>query len=163
RAYTEDSNQFLLQGAERFLPVRAPFTGNLNGILIADIKKGENRITLNVKTDSRPLQFLDVQLGKTAYAKVLDRGGESTAYLFTPAEIPVDLEIAPPLETEAQLFPSNYEGPIPLRGLNTIRLDPGQCPRVVGLSREELQKACPDRKTFKAWQVEDIPSISGRD
>ncbi|MCB9770355.1 MAG: hypothetical protein H6752_19325 [Candidatus Omnitrophica bacterium] len=163
RTYTEDSNQFLLQGAERFIPVRAPFTGNLNGILIADLKKGKNQMTLEVKTDSRPLQFLDVRLGESAFAKVLDRGGESTAYLFTTAEVPVDLEIAPTSETEAQLFPSNYEGPIPLRGLNTIRLDPGQCPRVVGLSREELQKACPDRKTFKAWQVEDIPSISGRD
>ena len=34
----------------RFVPVRAPFSGNLNGFLIADVKPGVNRFTLTVKT-----------------------------------------------------------------------------------------------------------------
>ena len=33
-------------GKARFVPVRAPFTGNLNGLLVSDVVKGENTFTV---------------------------------------------------------------------------------------------------------------------
>ena len=51
-----DQSKYKLTGAQRFLPVRASYTQNLCGIIVADVKKGQNVISLTVSTGAQNSQ-----------------------------------------------------------------------------------------------------------
>jgi hypothetical protein len=50
--------------AGRFVPMKVPFTNNLSGVLVADLKAGENRLTLTIASPIRQPATLDVVAGK---------------------------------------------------------------------------------------------------
>ena len=86
REYARDARKFRLTGARRFIPVRAAYTHNLCGIIVADVKEGKNSITLAVGTKRRAMKDLDLRLGDNVMAKVFERDGAAIAYLYTTSE-----------------------------------------------------------------------------
>ena len=83
RAYSKNLSYYVVSGAQRFIPIRAAFSQNLHGIIVANIVPGTNNISVLVTTKSRTCVPVDMQLGTNLRAKVLTRDGISTAYLYT--------------------------------------------------------------------------------
>lgn len=69
-------------GKARFVPVVAPYTDNLNGILVADLEPGENRFTVTIKTPPRVLQATTIKIGDRIEGRVYKREGKAMAYLW---------------------------------------------------------------------------------
>ncbi len=141
-AYTSDRSRYRIEGAQRFIPVRAPYTGNLCGIIIADIRKGINQITLTISSSERSMQFTDIALSPSAAATVLPRDGNWTAYLYATGKNEVSISIDPPSGVTCRLYPWDRDDPVPLTTRTTIRLLPGQPQRITGLSFEQLAACC---------------------
>jgi len=153
REYSQQPERFRLLGAQRFIPVRAPFTGNLNGILVADIKKGLNRITLTVATPARTPRFLDLRLSDGVMAKVFERDGGAMAYVFPTRTTPQPIELKPPEGVTVRLYPADSDTPTLLSEPTVIEVETGQCLRIGGLTSDQLLDACPSAKSAGAWDV----------
>ena len=125
----------------RFVPVRAPFTGNLNGVLVADVKPGANTFTLTVKTPRRTPGRTDVALnGGGIKGQVFSRDGQSTAYLFAADKTSQTLRLAVPDGRAVRLYneASGGKGVVCKPGLNEFVLAPDTWVRVAGLKHEEI-------------------------
>ena len=125
----------------RFVPVRAPFTGNLNGVLVADVKPGANTLTLTVKTPRRTPGRTDVALnGGGIKGQVFSRDGQSTAYLFAVDKTSQTLRLAVPDGRAVRLYneASGGKGVVCKVGLNEFVLAPDTWVRVAGMKHEEI-------------------------
>ena len=151
REYSKDTARFRLRGAQRFVPVRAPFTGNLNGILVADIRKGVNRVTLTIMTPPRTPRSLDLLLGDSVMAKVFERDGGVMAYAFAIGTAPAAFELKPPQITPVRLYPADSDVPILLSQPKIISVKPGECLRIGGLTYDQFLQACPSAKPAGWW------------
>ena len=125
--------------AGRFVPVKAPYSGNLNGFVVTNLKQGRNEITLTVSTPARAPVELNLDCGALLAGKVFERDGRTMAYvaparpwnmpvkLIVPEGRSVTVAIAP--EGELQVFAG---------GTHSFVIPKEQWARIIGLSREEL-------------------------
>lgn len=141
RAYSSDGAAYRLRGAQRFVAMRAPFTGNLCGIVVADLRQGRNRIELTVSTEPRPLRTLDLMLGKHTAARVFETEAGAMAYVFaTGAEAEeIRLDLSP--ETPALIYSPDTDQPRRASAPATLVVAPGACWRIGGLTWEQLRAA----------------------
>ncbi len=135
-------SQYRLSGAQRFVPVQAPYTRNACGIVIADVRAGVQTITLRIRSPHRRPQTLEVQLNGSVSATVLPRDGNWTAYLYTTTNEPASVTITPPSGVDCRLYPWDSDDPVALSRSVTIQLSPGQPQRITGLSPEQLVTGC---------------------
>ncbi len=141
RAWRPGRGWWSVDGNARFVPVRAPFTGNLNGILVVDIAEGENLYTVTIATPSRTLKTTDVTIGEAIEGRVYPRDGQVTAYLWPCGDSPVTLLLDLPEGKTARAYmaPEGAEktcGP----GLSRFQLAPGGWMRLVGLTAAEIPR-----------------------
>ncbi len=143
REYSRDASKYSLVGAQRFVPVRAAFTGNLCGVVITDLRKGRNRIELTVATEPRPLRTQDLKLGARTAAKVFETPAGSMAYVFATGSEPEQVTFEPTPAASAKLYAPDSDRPSRVSAPTTFTVAPGACWRIGGLTWEQLRAACP--------------------
>lgn len=127
------------QGA-RFVPVRAPFTANLNGLLIADIAMGQNKFTVTIKTPARkPVRSTVKLAGGTIEGRVFERDSQLMAYLWPTkpwaSAFVVNLPVGK--QADAYIAPAGEHQALK-PGENRFEIPAGRWMRLVGLSAEEI-------------------------
>ena len=143
REYSRDPRDFRVEGARRFLPVRAPYTRNLCGIIVADIREGKNSISLAVSTKRRAIKSLDLRLSGNAMAKVFERDGRAIAYLYATGAGPEALRITPPEGVAYTLIPFDSDEPVTVDHPTTVTLEPGKPQRLLGPNYDRLVECFP--------------------
>ncbi|MEI8196076.1 MAG: hypothetical protein WCI73_09225 [Phycisphaerae bacterium] len=125
-------------GGARFVPVKVPFTHNLSGVLVVDLKAGENRLTLMIDSPPRPPATLDVAAGNLR-GKVFERDGRAMAYVYPAVPWEVSFELTVPEGKCVQYYaaPKGERVDLP-PGTHKLVINKEQWSRIVGLSREEL-------------------------
>ena len=139
REYSKDPSFYVVSGAQRFIPVRAAFTQNLCGIVVANIQAGQNNISVLVTTKTRALNSLDMQLTTNIRAKVLDRDGTGVAYIYTLGSAAEPFGITVPPGVTARLYnPFVTDDLSTLTGANNITVTPGQYQKILGLTYSQM-------------------------
>lgn len=125
----------------RFLPVRAPFTGNLNGILEVDAKPGRNEYVLHLTSPKRAPETLDISM-EGIQGKVFERDGGSMAYIWptSPWETAFDLDVPQGREVRYYPAPGGEQQDLP-PGRHHLVIPKESWARITGLGRKELQEA----------------------
>jgi hypothetical protein len=122
----------------RFVPMKVPFTHNLSGVLVADLKAGENRLTLTINSPVRQPATLDVVAGNLR-GKVFERDGRSMAYVYPAVPWEVSLELTVPAGKSVQYYAAPKGERVDLlTGPHKLVINKEQWSRIVGLNREEL-------------------------
>ena len=125
----------------RFVPVRAPFTGNLNGLLVADVVTGGNNFTVTIKTPARRLVPSTIRIGNSIEGRVFQRDGQRWPISGQPAlERHAGREPAGGKQATAMIAPAGESKQLTL-GPNRIEIPAGRWIRVIGLSADELALA----------------------
>ena len=126
-------------GANRFVPIRAPYTGNLNGILEVDAKPGKNEYRLTITTPKRAPQSQDILL-KTVHAKVFSRDGQSMAYIWPMQPWDTQFELTVPAGKAAQYYaaPKGERVDLP-PGKHRLTINKESWSRIVGLDLTTLR------------------------
>jgi hypothetical protein len=128
-------------GANRFVPIRAPYTGNLNGILEVDAQPGKNDYRLTITTPQRVPLSQDIRL-ETAHAKVFSRDGQAMAYIWPMQPWETAIEIDVPAGKSVQYYAAPKGERVDLKpGKNRLVIAQERWSRIVGLSYEELVKS----------------------
>jgi hypothetical protein len=123
----------------RFVPIVAPYSGNLNGFLVADVAVGHNAFTLRIESPARELHQLDFRIGATLCGKVIARDGQSIAYLWPSGPWAANLHIHLPAGKSARAYVApNGEVQNETTGDTTIVIPQDQWMRLVGLTRDEI-------------------------
>ena len=139
RQYHKDPSFYQVTGAQRFIPVRAAYSGNLCGIVVANIQPGTNNISVLVTTKSRTLQSLDMQLSANNRAKVIDRDGTGIAYLYNVGSAAESFKITLPAGVSASLYaPFVNDNVTTLTGTNNVTVQPGKYQKLLGLTISQL-------------------------
>ena len=73
REFQPGDDWFHASPNSRFVPIVAPYTGNLNGFFIANVVEGHNVFTLRIDSPARPLQSMDFQIGTSLRGKIFTR------------------------------------------------------------------------------------------
>ena len=81
REFQPGVNWYHASDNSRFVPIVAPYTGNLNGFLLADVTKGHNVFTLRITSSERPLKTIDFQIGSSLRGKIFPRDGTDGLHL----------------------------------------------------------------------------------
>jgi hypothetical protein len=127
-----------VKGANRFVPICAPYTGNLNGILEVDAKPGKNEYRLTIATPKRTPQSQDILL-KTVHAKVFTRDGQTMAYIWPTRPWETTFELEVPAGKSVQYYAAPQGEKVELKpGKHPLTIPKEKWARIVGLSREEL-------------------------
>lgn len=143
RQWQSGEGWWKVKGTGRFVPVRAPYTGNLNGLLVTDVKKGVNTITLLIKTPPRKPETLDFPVGPLAKGKFFEREGQLVAYVWPAYPWETELTIDLPAGKAVQCYISPKIERVDCKpGKNTFRIPAGESMRVIGLSQDELPRFC---------------------
>lgn len=143
RAWCLGASWWSIEGDARFVPVRAPFTGNLNGILVANIAEGENEFAVTVTTPARALGSTTVRIGGAIEGRVFPRDDQVTAYLWPCGDVAVTLTVELPEGMTAIGFVApEGEAQFCDPGPRRFELVPGGWMRLVGLSGEEITRYC---------------------
>jgi hypothetical protein len=123
----------------RFVPIAAPYTGNLNGFLIADVTAGRNLFTLRIDSPARAAQVLDFKIGDGVRGKVIHRDRREMAYIWPGGPWPATLRLHLPPGKSAQAYVAP-EGALQQCGAgeSSIEIPQGEWMRVIGLSRDEI-------------------------
>jgi hypothetical protein len=130
-----------IEGARRFVPIRAPYTGNLNGVIEADLKPGKNVIRLLVSTPARTLRTQDVAAGDVR-AKVFTRNDTSTAYVWSMKPWATEFTLTVPEGKSVQFYAAPQGKRVDLPpGTHRLTIPQEKWARVVGLPRDELAAA----------------------
>jgi hypothetical protein len=130
------------RGKARFVPVRAPFTGNLNGLLVANIVKGENAFAVTIKTPPRRLVRSTIRIGDSVEGRVFRRDGQTMAYLWPtrPWSATLVVNVPPGKRAAAFIAPAGERKPL-ATGPNRLEIPAGRWLRLVGLSADEIAPA----------------------
>jgi hypothetical protein len=138
REWKSGGGWWQVKGANRFVPICAPYTGNLNGILEVDAKPGKNEYRLTISTPKRTPQSQDILL-KTVHAKVFTRDGQTTAYIWPtrPWETTFELEVPAGKSVQYYAAPKGEKVDLP-SGKHKLVINKEQWSRIVGLTRDEL-------------------------
>lgn len=141
REWKANGGWWTLKGQARFIPLRAPFTGNLNGILEVDAKPGVNEYHLLVTTPPRAPASQDVVL-ESVHAKVFERDGQSMAYVWPARPWDTTIELKVPEGRSVQFYAAPKGERVDLKpGINTLVIPQEQWARIVGLTQAELAAA----------------------
>lgn len=141
RRWQADSDWWSVQGKARFVPVRAPFTDNLNGILVVDAQPGINEYQLRITTPPRTPVSQDVLL-ENVHAKVFERDGQTMAYVWPTRPWDTTIELHVPAGRSVQFYVAPTGERVDLKpGANTLVIPQEHWARIVGLTREELAPA----------------------
>ena len=122
----------------RFVPMKVPFTHNLSGVLVADLKAGENHLMLTIDSPVRPPATLDMAAGNLR-GKVFERDGRAMAYVYPAVPWEVSFELTVPEGKSVQYYaaPKGEKVDLP-PGKHELVIQKDLWSRIVGLSREEL-------------------------
>ena len=122
----------------RFVPIKVPFTHNLSGVLVADLKVGENILTLTIDSPPRTPATLDVTAGNL-HGKVFERDGRAMAYVYPAVPWDVSFELTVPEGKSVQYYaaPKGEKVDLPA-GTHKLTIEKERWSRIVGLNREEL-------------------------
>jgi hypothetical protein len=128
--------------AGRFVPVKAPYTGNLNGFVVADLQKGDNVLVLTVSSPKRQIANLDIDASPLLVGKVFEREGQPMAYIAPARPWPVTVELTVPegKQVAVAVSPNGELQPMP-PGTHSFTIPKEQWARVMGLRRDELNPA----------------------
>jgi hypothetical protein len=118
-----------------------PFTNNLSGVLVADLKAGENRLTLTIDSPVRQPATLDVVAGNLR-GKVFERDGRAMAYVYPAVPSDVSFELTVPVGKSVQYYaaPKGEKVDLPA-GTHRLTLPQEKWARIVGLDYEALNHA----------------------
>lgn len=131
--------------------MRAPYTQNLCGILVADVNEGGNRIELVVSSPSCAPATLDFQVTESVKAKVFERGEVSIAYLFAEGTSPAEVVCTPQAGDALKHYSFESDEPRDLSETVTLTLEPGKPQRIAGLKREDVLKTFPGARPVMQW------------
>ena len=128
-----------VSGTDRFVPIRAPYTGNLNGILEVDAKPGKNEYRLTIITPKRVPQSQDILL-KTVHAKVFTRDNQTMAYIWPMQPWETSFELTVPEGKSVQYYaaPKGERVDLP-PGKHRLTINKESWSRIVGLDLETLR------------------------
>jgi len=143
REWRTGSTWWDVSGSARFVPVRAPFTGNLNGILVADVRKGANSFAVTIHTPSRENGRTTVTISDAVEGRVYPRDGQVIAYLWPVKAEGATLVVNLPegKSADAYIAPEGERQPCST-GENRFKLPAGGWMRLVGLGAEEILDSC---------------------
>lgn len=124
----------------RFVPVREPFSGTLNGLLIANVKAGENKFTLRLTSPAQKPQTTGVSLnGGHIQGRVFARDGKQMAYLAVTGSAPQTLRLNVPEGKDVRVYIAPEGAEVRCKaGRNEFKLAPAAYLRMTGLSRDEV-------------------------
>ncbi len=125
----------------RFVPLRAPYSSNLNGFLLADVKPGANKFTLKVESPRRTIQRTDVTLnGSNMVGQVFTRDGRTMAYLCSLGETTQTLRLQVRNGRDARVYISPDGEEIRCKpGINEFTLAPKTWLRLTGPMGPQLR------------------------
>lgn len=140
RAWQAGAGWFKSSGACRFVPVRAPFSGDLSGILIAQVKPGTNVFKLKVRSASRKPVGTALSLNEgRIQGRLYSHDGQSMAYLCVLGKSPEKLTLQVPQGRDVRLYAAPEGKEVRAQnGKNTFELAGASWLRVTGLSLEEF-------------------------
>jgi len=157
RQWSKDSDWWSASNGCRFVPVRAPYTHNLNGILVADILEGANTFSLTINAPPRPLQETTFKISDLVEGRVFFRDDEYFSYFWPtkPKDTTLTITIPPslfgnnrkicvympPEGNEQKLKAGETSFLIKTPDLNVRWPLTGWC-RLIGLSIDEIKQYC---------------------
>jgi hypothetical protein len=138
REWKAGDGWYSVSDGARFVPVKVPFTNNLSGVLVADLKAGENLLTLTIDSPPRTPATLDVAAGNLR-GKVFERDGRAMAYVYPAVPWEVGFALTVPAGKSVQYYAASKGERVDLPpGTHNLVIEKDQWSRIVGLSREEL-------------------------
>ena len=141
REWKSGEGWWQVEGANRFVPICAPYTGNLNGILEVDAKQGKNEYRLKITTAKRTPKSQDILL-ETVHAKVFTRDGQTMAYIWPTRPWETTFELAVPPGSTVEYFAAPLGEKVELKsGKQKLTIPKEKWARIVGLNCDELNKA----------------------
>ena len=143
RAWRAGTGWWSVRGSRgRFVPVRAPFTGNLNGLLVCDITEGHNQFVVKIETPPCPLVPSTLQIGESIEGRVFRRDGRWMAYLWPtrPWEATLTVNLADDQHADVYVAPAGERKAL-TPGENRVQIPAGKWMRLTGLSPEEIMTA----------------------
>jgi hypothetical protein len=130
-----------VKGANRFVPIRAPYTGNLNGLLEVDAKPGKNEYRLTITTPKHAPVSQDILL-KTVHAKVFTRDGQSMAYIWPTRPWETSFQLTVPAGCSVQYYAAPKGDRVDLPpGKHQLKIEKESWSRIVGLDYQVLRQA----------------------
>jgi len=147
RGWRAGTGWWSVAGQARFVPVRAPFSANLNGLLVADVKTGENKFSVTLKTPARDLIPSTIHVGDAIEGRVLERDGQTMAYFWPtkPWGATLVVNLLSGWGATAYMAPEGNAQPCAL-GQNTFAIPAGAWMRLIGLTTAQLEVAVGNRK-----------------
>jgi hypothetical protein len=145
REWEPGKDWFKTENAREFIPVVAPQTDNLNGVLVVDLKKGANTFAVEISTPERELQTMDTTFVDCVRAKTWTRGthdGRPVTYLWpqNPWGAKVEVTVPEGRTVTAYLTPNAEEHEL-ASGTHTFDLRFNNWLRLTGLTRQEVASA----------------------
>ena len=140
RTWRPGSGWWSVEGERgRFVPVRAPFTGNLNGLLVCDVVPGENTFAVKIETPTRQLIQSTLHIGESIEGRVFERDGQWMAYLWPtkPWGATLVVNLTADQQADAYVAPAGERQPLTV-GENRLQIPAGRWMRLIGLSADEL-------------------------
>jgi len=143
RAWKKGAGWFKPQGDCRFVPMLAPFTDNLNGELVCNVRRGENRFSVRIISPRRALLGTELSLNEgKIQGRVFSREGQSMAYLCSQSAKDEVLRLVVPQGRTARVYPAPPGADMTWApGPHELTLKPGQYARLTGLTRRDIQPA----------------------
>jgi hypothetical protein len=140
RAWKAGEGWYSVNGG-RFVPMKVPYTGNLSGVLVADLRAGENRLTLAIDSPPRQPATLDMAAGNLR-GKVFERDGQSMAYVWPAVPWEVSFELTVPEGKSVQYYaaPKGERVDLP-PGMHKLVIEKERWSRIVGLDYQVLRQA----------------------
>lgn len=141
RTWQPGEGWYQAEDGARFVPLKAPFTENLNGFLIADLKEGENTFSLRISSPPRAPRTLDIAKGDLR-AKVFERDGRNMAYVYPAKPWPVTFRLTVPEDKSVEYYAAPEGVRVDLApGTHTLTIAKDTWARLIGLTHSELASA----------------------
>jgi hypothetical protein len=146
REWKPGKDWFSTENAREFIPVVAPQTDNLNGVLVVDLKKGANTFAVEITTPERELQTMNTTFADCVRAKTWTRDthdGRPVTYLWpqNPWGAEVEVTITDGKSVTAYLTPAAKEQELAGGTTQTFDLRFNNWLRLTGLTRAQLKQA----------------------
>lgn len=139
REFSKVSENYAVSGNARFIPVRAPFTGNLNGYLIANIVEGINKFTMTIKTPKRESKSVEFKVGDSIKCKAFETNGRKDAYLWNTSLNDANMTINLPRGRTMDLYLSPLcEKKTVNEGSHTFVIPFGERMQITEYTKDEL-------------------------
>lgn len=145
REWKPGKDWFKTKNVREFIPVVAPETDNLNGVLVVDLKKGMNTFSVEIATPARELKTMDTTFADAVRAKTWTHGthdGRPVTYLWpvNPWGAEVTVTIPEGKTATAYLTPDTKEQEL-TAGVYKFNLRFQQWLRLIGLTQAEINQS----------------------